>query len=184
MATDSDFQVFGESLVLVKGFFFIDNGATEPSLYELGLCSDAIRITPNYVHKPIFTNDFGSEIPAEMMWMLSDVDIKMTLIHFDPEVLQACIRNSMGACGSLFQGTLMGAGTLLGRNKPTFTSGNQYISLNIINGIGFNPEDNGRDVIDPWNFPSTYLASPTPFMWPLGTEKSQVFGSAFVVQGG
>ncbi len=151
---------------------FIRDGVEEPSLYELGLCSDAIRISPNYVHKPVYTNDFGPEIPAETMWMLSDVDIKMTLIHFDESVLKACLRNSMGNCGSLYDGgTLAPAGTLLGRNKPQFTSGNQFLSLTILNGYDFHEE---LTFPDPWNFPSAYLTSPTPFVWPLGTEKSQI----------
>lgn len=164
-----EFIFNGESLVRVKG------GAHYGSrpiavLSELGLTSDQIKVTPKFSHIDIRCDDFGPEIPAEVMYHLADVRISMTLIHYDREVLNVCIAESMaGAPLSLgptivpFAGTLNPAGTMMGGNLPLFSSGNHYISLNIAS-----PE-----IHKPWRFPTCYLAQ-SPVEIPLGTQASMV----------
>ena len=162
-----DFYINGESLVLVKG----RSDSAIGSLSQLGLASDPITVSPGFKHKDINVNAWG-EAPADVQWMLSDVNVSMTLMHFDSTVLATCWQLSMG--GSLVEGQMGRAGQRMGNNQARFTaatgspatgnnSGNNYIGLNIASPVQGTP----------WRFFYAYLAQP-PFRFPLGVEKSAV----------
>ena len=117
--------------------------------------------------------DAWGEAPFEQQFMLAAVSIDMTLIHFDPTVLDVCLMESMGGAPAI--GALSRAGSRLGNNLPRFAasntpdangivrSGNHFIGLNIASPV------QGK----PFRFYYSYLASP-PVSIPLGTEKSAV----------
>jgi hypothetical protein len=162
------FFIPGECLVMVKGHGLLANG-NNPGLWELGLSSERINVAPRTSHKELKTDDYGEDIPAELLYFLSDCDISMTLIHFDDMVLRRCLGESMAgaggkeADGDISEGVYAAAGTPMGGwNKP-LTAGNHYISLMIL------CQQSGL----PWRFPTAYLPM-SPMQWPLGTEKSVV----------
>ncbi len=162
-----DFYINGEAMVSVKGSV----NSFLSTIQELGLTSDAILISPNYVHKDLTADGFGPFIPNDVRWMLGDVNIRMKLIHFDSPVLDCCLAESTGGNhlipGFLANpGILSPAGVILGNGCQQFASGNHFISLNIA------VADNTLDT-PAWHFPSAYLAQP-PMAFPLGTEKSIV----------
>ena len=92
--------------------------------------------------------------------MLADVHIRMSLVHFDKDVLSACISESM-AGGD--EGDLAGAGTPMGGGAGLGADGNHYISVNLLSPVLDNP----------WRFLACYL-SEQPVQYPLGTERSLV----------
>jgi len=180
-----DWQTFGETIVKVlfgdhallyagvkTGLIFDKTTVNQP--FELGLASEKITITPNFKHKEVMVNDFGSEIPVNVMWNLTDVTIKMTLIHYDPNILDFCMRESMG--GIVTRGNAAGimqpAGKPLGGGYMMddgiylpyqLTSGNHFITMGLFSATSG----------DPWRFWNTYLTSP-PVVIPLGTRNSMV----------
>lgn len=170
-----DYFINGTSLVRVKGIGSLanqDDGDNfgKAKLWELGLAQDPIVLSPKFHHKDVFIDDFGPNVPAEVLWMLAEVRITMNLVHFDISVLRKCLANSMGNAnavdafdGSINEGEFAGAGIPMGGNKNRFVAGNQYISLNIrsevVNG-GLN-----------WRFPTAYLAE-SPMTFPMGTERT------------
>ncbi len=160
-----DFRTNGETLALVKlGAHIIPtplgaaNGGS--ALFELGLASEAISVTPRYVHQDVVPDDFGPNIPAEVLWMLSDLDIRIPFIHYDQDVLEACWIESMGANGGTFPlGTLPPAGLPLAGYTQLQASGNHFMSLNLTSPVL------GR----PWRFRACYMTGP-PVQIPLGTD--------------
>lgn len=176
-----DIIINGETLVKVKG----NNNAilggpfgTISTLQELGLTDPQgeVRIAPRFVHRDIFTDDYGTEIPAEVLWFLADVNITMTLVQFDLKVLDACISEAMGGGGGTginvgnfpdgtpaFAGALASAGLPMGGGLPVTIAGCHYVSLNILSAeLGY-----------PYRFPSSYLAD-RPEVRKLGTKRSMV----------
>lgn len=151
------FFINGESLVLVKGAS--DTGIA--SLSQLGLAADPVRITPVFRHRDINVDAWG-ESPADVQWMLAEVQVTMTLIHFDRSVLDVCLALSMGG-GQTTVGQVARAGRLLGNNTPLLLPGNKYIVLQITSPVGGVP----------WQFNASYLTNP-PMEFPLGVEKSMV----------
>jgi hypothetical protein len=85
----------GETLVEVRGGCHA-SGFPIGVLSELGLAEDQIRISPQINFKDINVNDFGPNVPADLLRMLSSVKISMTLVNYSPEVLDICIAESMG----------------------------------------------------------------------------------------
>lgn len=173
-----DFVVNGETLVKVSfgdhipaGFSNIAESAT--NLCELGLASEGIRITPTFHHLDVHVDDFGPDVPAEVLWMLADCTVQMTLIHYDRNVLDLCLAESMGGAlvgspgppGGNFRyaGTMRAAGAPMGAYRTLRASGNRFIGLNLASPV----------LQLPWRFPASYLAV-TPAEIPLGTEKTQV----------
>jgi hypothetical protein len=152
-----DFVINGECLVKVKGGQHM-SGRAIGDLSELGLSVDAVRITPRFIHADVKCDDFGPDIPAEVRWQLAEVGIRMVLLHYDEDVLDICLRESMGGGNVLgAAGTMSPAGRPLGRGLPLLASGNNYISLNLT-----------APILDkPWNFPASYLTGP-PVEIPLG----------------
>lgn len=175
------FVVNGETLVEVRGGCHMSGNAIG-IVSELGLTEDQITISPIFKYKSIHVNDFGPDIPADMLTMLASVKISMTLVNYDPEVLDICVEESMGGFGgdlanpqpfaqgvipggavTWVGGTLTGAGTPLGGLKRIFDSGWHYISVNLTSPVFGSP----------WTFPKCYL-SEQPVEIPLGTQRSKV----------
>ncbi len=171
-----DFIIGAETLVEV-GLFIYSGGEyghtfnNQPDIdlglaskyAELGLSVGPIKISPRFVHRDIKVDDYGSEIPAEVMNMMSEVYIHMTLVHYDPEILSSCINESTG--GSIVEGTLTPTGSTMGGGVPLTTSGNHYIDLRLTPGV--------LSLVNPYRFPSAYLVS-QPLEIPLGVETTLV----------
>ena len=136
---------------------------TNPSIYELGLSLDPIVITPKYHHHDVKVDDYGTEVPAEVMSNLSEVFISMRLVHYDHQVMLACLGESIGGYNGV-DGTLPPAGTIMGGGQVVpYSSGSHYMSLNI-----YSLDVGNRN----WNFPSSYLAQ-QPVELPVGTRNSE-----------
>lgn len=162
---DRDFVINGETLVRVKGGMHTSTfqSGNISTITELGLTTDQIRVIPRFIHKDIRVDDFGPEIPAEVMQYLADVIIKTNLIHYDPIILDTCLAESQTWATGTFAGTLAPAGSVLGNNLPLFSSGCHYISLNLSSPVlGL-----------PWRFPTSYLTGP-PVEIPMGTDATIV----------
>lgn len=167
------FYVYGENLVYVKGNGALAAIPNQAQLHELGLSSEAIRITPKFNHVDFKCDDFA-DTPPDVFYALAECRVDMTLIHYDPSVLERCMVESMGGGGIVASGItisgIMSAGVMapsytpMGGGKDLMTSGNHYIMLNIV------PNTIERE---PWRFPSSYLAD-RPLELPLGTERSLV----------
>lgn len=173
--------VNGETLVEVKGGVHLSGGPIGV-LSELGLAEGQIAITPQINFRDVYVNDFGPDVPADVLTMLSSVKISMTLVNYDSHVLNICMDESMGGFGrqeaavppeisvggtfSWYGGAMPGAGTPLGGLKRIFDSGWHYISLNLTIG-----DENFTG--DQWTFPKCYL-SKMPVEIPIGNEYSKV----------
>ena len=153
------FVINGETLVKVKGVGALASSGGNAKLWELGLTSEPITIMPRFFHQNIQADDYGPNIPANVMSMLGDCDIKLSLIHYDEQVLRNCIAQSMAYTSD---GTFRSAGTLLKNNGPIFSSGNFFTSLSLVPG---------RSSGLPWRFPYAYLAD-SPLELSLGTQRS------------
>lgn len=70
--------------------------AVYSNLSELGLATDQIFVSPRFHHHPIIVDDFGPETPAEVLVHVSEVRIRMDLIHWDPTTLEMVVSESMG----------------------------------------------------------------------------------------
>ena len=155
-----DFFVNGQTMVWVKG----RSDSSIANLSELGLSSDQIRITPVFRHRDINVNAWG-DAPPEIQFMLAEVRISLTLIHFDPDILETCLMESMAGAPSF--GALPAAGARMGNNLPRFSpggaNGNHFIGLNLSSVV------EGR----PWRFLTAYLTSP-PVDIPLGTDRTAI----------
>lgn len=156
--------VNGETLVLVKGRS--DSGIA--SLSQLGLSPDKISVEPQYYHEDINVDAWG-KAPAEVQWMLGTLNVRMTLVNVDMQVLSICAALSQGGAPAAIAapqsfaaaGVMNRAGTTMGGNVARFAPGNNYIGLNLSSPIGNLP----------FRFFYAYLAQP-PYSIPLGTEKS------------
>lgn len=160
-----DFRINGETMIKVKGGQHM-SGRAIANLAELGLTTGPVVITPTFMHYDKRVDDFGPDVPADVLWNLADVRIRATLIHYDADVLDTCIKESMGGGlpGFFNEAGLCGpAGTPLGKGKALFASGNNLISVNLLS-----PQLN-----NPWRFPACYLTGP-PIELPLGTQASAV----------
>ncbi len=162
--------VNGEVLVRVKGAAG-SILATAPFLTapnQLGLCSDSVTITPNFRHMDVPVDAWGGDKgpPPEVQWMLADVKISMTLVHYDDAVLKACLQHSMAAGVDGVArgvGTLTRAGVRYGNDAAITAAGNSFIQLYLSSPIG------GK----PWYFPATIMTGP-PMTIPLGVQRSLV----------
>lgn len=146
--------VNGESLVYVKG----PAGSAIANLTELGLSDNPITIVLQPMHKEV-TADAWGDVPFEVQTMLASVSVSMTLIHFDPAVVEELARLSMG--GGAQAGQMGRAGTLLGNNLPRFAAGNNFFGLNIASPVGQRP----------WRLFTCYMPQPA-VQWPLGANRS------------
>lgn len=172
------FQINGESLLRVKFGSHIAPGtvpygavAVSGSLYELGLAAENVTVVPRFYHKDMLVDDFGPNIPPEVMCFISDCTITMQLIHYDKGVLDVCMSESMGGttrfdvlgnpvatpAGSI----LAPAGQPIGAGRNLGASGCHFMGLNILSPV----------LNMPWRFPASYLPT-TPLELPLGTTKT------------
>lgn len=134
------------------GRIFYVNGETLVSYggQQLGLAPDPIRvkITPKYLDIQVDSWGAGN-VPPEVQNMLAEAHITMTLVNFDPSVLQTATANMMAGSA----GTFARAGTFM-------SSFMQPLKLTSpVGGI-------------PYTFPNTYLMQ--GYEWPLGVERSLV----------
>lgn len=147
----------GESMVSVKG----NTGTGISSITQLGLSDGPIRVSADFRHRDINLDAFGGEIPPDVQFMLAAVNVSMGLIHVDRDVLDACLRESMG--GSATIGAVARAGVVLGGGVARFAAGWHYVGLNILSPVANKP----------WRFYAAYLTA-SPMEHPLGTEKSVI----------
>lgn len=168
--------IFGETLVKVNGSTggFLDQALqTLTNTWELGLSVDPIRVTPRFVQQGIHCDDFGPDIPADIIQYLADATIHMRLVHYDPVVLARCVSESLATLvvnqNIPNDGTLGPAGQPLGAGVQWGTPGNRYIQLNL---YGAQPSP-GSVLGNFLQFPTAILAE-QPIEYPLGTEKSIV----------
>lgn len=148
-----DFQINGESMVYVRS----RSDSAIGSLQQLGLAADPIRWTPTFLHHDLNVDATGEAV-VDVQNMTAFVTIRMTLIHFDPVILDECVRLSMAASAVGFAGR---AGQRLGNNFPQFAAGNNLIGVGIASPIA------GK----PWRFHSCHLIGPG-MDYPLGTKKT------------
>lgn len=175
-----DLYVNGPCLVKVKGRGALaDTIGGEAVLRELGLSTGQIRIIPNFIHRDIQCDDFGGDVPAEIMCMLSDVQIHMVLVHFDEEVLDQCMSNSLGGYYNVDNepafdpGIMAGAGKLLGGGREIFGTNNLFMSLNLTAPGEAAADGENISLKRPWRFPAAYIPA-NPLDIPLGTDRSQI----------
>ena len=128
---------------------------------QLGLADSPIAITIDVKYDDVIVDAWGQEVPIDVQMFGTEARISMTLVHFDPSVLRACIALSMGFPSA--EGQVARAGTLMGGNQPRFTPGNNFIGLNIASPVAGLP----------WRFYQTWLTGPS-VDWPLGTKRSLV----------
>jgi hypothetical protein len=169
-----DFNVPGECLVMVKGGIhtaFYASGRDLSAVTMLGLAKDSISVSPVFKHKDVNADDFGPDVPAEVMAMLAECRVRMLLHHFDRNTLDSCVGESVGNVAPFVPnvgprdaeaGLLVNAGTLLGGGFPMFSSGNRLISLNLTS----------PQMEWPWRFRSSYIDA--PLLYPMGVEAQQV----------
>ena len=154
------YKVYGETMVKVKG----RSDSPIAALSELGLTSDPITITVEYKHLEIGVNAYG-QVPPELQGMGMMARVNMTLVHFDQDVLDACLAEALA--GSPGFGQLGHAGALMGNGLPRFApggaNGNHFIGLNLISALG----------APPWRFLYAQLAG-QPMTYPIGAERSLV----------
>ncbi len=163
------FIVPGETLIAVRGGAHMSGGPIG-DVSELGLAVEEVRVIPQFSLKDIRVDDFGPDVPAEVMWMLASVRIQATLIHFDSEVLDTMLDETMGGPGFNVVAQdliirrnriLAPGGLLLGGRKPMYASGNHFFSVTLNNtfyGSG-----------NPWRFRKCHLME-TPVIFPVGTN--------------
>jgi len=147
---------------------------------QLGLSDAPIDISLSWRHKPLYVDDYGPDVPFDLMWMLAEANVRMTLVHYDDYVLQQCLIESMAGGGysdpdlgpnTAFPGTLAGAGTLIGGNVEPFGYGWHYMSLSIQPGNLTNDQLQSGYRALPWRFINSVLAEP-PITIPVGTSYS------------
>lgn len=153
-----DFQIGGESLVSVKGNPLVNIG----SLSELGLSLDPISVSFEFFKDPLIVNAWG-KAPVDMQTMNAIAHIRMELVHYDPSILDACVRSTLGGATNVNVGTVERAGKRLGAGDQLFSGNNFYVSLNIASPQGGIP----------WRFPFSYLEE-NPYTLTLGTNRSTV----------
>ena len=152
-----DIFINGESMVTVKS----RSDSAIGSLSQLGLADSPIVVTPNFVTDDIIVDAWGPTIPMDVQTFLQDCTIRMTLVHFDPAVLEVCEMLSAGGASAV--GSTVRAGTRMGGGVARFAAGNNFIGLNIASPVA------GR----PYRFYYAMLSGPS-VSWPLGTKRSIV----------
>ena len=160
-----DFQTNGETMVYVKGHA----GSLIPTLTEFGLSDGPVTWSQDSRFLDIAVDAWGQEIPPEVQYLLGAVNISMTLVHYDEDVLDEVQRLSMAGGGGV--GTAVGllprAGARMGNNLPRFGFdavtglGNNFIGLNLASPVD----------LKPYRFFYAYLIPPAVEK-PLGTHRS------------
>lgn len=154
-----DYQINGEVMVFVKS----NPASTIGTLTQLGLSDSSISWAPVFKHMDIAVDAWGGDNgpPPEVQCFLQEVNISMTLVHFDRAVLEECMRLSVG--GGAVEGSLPRAGSRMGNNAARFAAGNNYIGLNLSGPVSNRP----------MRFYFAYLTG-QPVTYPIGTRRSVV----------
>ena len=156
-------------------------------------------ITPVVRHREVYPDDYGTQqVPAETIYSLAYCFIDMTLVHFDNDVLNACIMESMAGGGAqgiintirfgnsilgLLLGGLLGVPQGVSVPKTISAVAGVLAPAGSLMGNGLPAFASGNHYISlnllspqlgfPWRFPTSYLTE-QPIVIPLGTEKSMV----------
>ena len=133
------------------------------NLSELGMADAAVRIMPRFSHQDVNIDDFGPDVPAEVLFNLAEVNIQFTLVHYDIAVLARCLQESMAGGGFATgnEGTMAPAGQPMGAGLAPLSSGNHFVSLNLLSPV----------LAYPWRFRSAYLAD-RPVEIPIGSKRT------------
>jgi hypothetical protein len=154
-------------------------------VYELGLSLEDIRINIRTHHQAVYVDDFGVEVPADLVTQLAEAFIFVNLIHYDPQVVQMAISESQGGPPSNSidsAGVMAGAGVLMTGGKRSGVSGNHFMELQIlpqfeettINKDG-EVEGSGDRLSRIYRFPCTFLMDRVEI--PIGATKISVMTS-------
>lgn len=159
----------GEALLEVKGGAHM-SGQAIGVLSELGLTEADVRVSPQYHYTDRVVDGYGPHVPADVQCQLAWVDLSFTLVHYDAEVLDTVMDESLANGGvvygpSLFHlmirsgnaGTTRPTGTFLGKRKAMYESGNNFFSLNVT----------APGTQEPWRFRQCHLWR-QPAQLPLG----------------
>jgi hypothetical protein len=164
----------GETMVMCRGGAHM-SGSPISYLSELGLAGGQVTVTPTFYHDEVKATGFGPHMPADLQVQLAGAEIEFVLIHFDADVLETLIDESLANGGIEWStgglentdggraGTLAPTGSLLGKRLAMYESGCNYFSLNLLSPV----------LEDPWRFRRCVLAS-RPVAIPLGTHVSEV----------
>jgi len=170
-----DFRVNGDCLVRVRFGAHVSGSITVtvpdvgtqsavsasgygPQVFELGLAAGPVVVSPRLFHQDVRCDDFGPDAPADVLAMLAEARLSMTLVHYDHDVLDRCLTEAMGGGEP---GTLAPAGTPLGGLAKPGASGWHYVSVHLASPVL------GR----PWRFLNCHMDG-QPAAVPLGVEKS------------
>jgi hypothetical protein len=156
------YVVNGPAMVYLKGGAH-NSGRNLGDKTELGLTTREITLVPRFSHKDLNADDFGPEVPPEVLVYAQEMNIRVALIHFDNDVLDRFVSESTGMGGEVPWGVLSPAGKPLGGYKPLYASGNHHVTVFIAS----------PDFGVPWRFLACHLTQP-PLEYPLGTERSVV----------
>lgn len=177
------YQIVGETMVMVRFGDHILKSQLSTStpvnptriagglVYELGLTETAINITPNPFHLPLPVSDFGTKVPADIIFDNVECTVTTNLAHFDTAILDVATSEAWGGPGVTpgavanllnWGETLMGAGSLLGNNVRPGFSGCHFVGLILA------PDGATR-----YEFPGAFLTAP-PYTYPIGTKRSVV----------
>lgn len=154
-------------------------------VWELGLTLEDIRIHIRSHHQPIFVDDWGVEVPADLVTQLTEAYIFLNLIHYDPQVVQMAIAESQGGPPSntiTSAGVMAGTGVLMTGGKRSGASGNHFVELQILPqfeevtvGKDGSVEGFGDRLSRIYRFPCAYLMDRTEI--PIGATKLSVMTS-------
>ena len=125
---------------------------------DLGLAVDQINQEPKYKFKPVTPDDFG-DTAAEVIVMAADASVRMRLIHWDSDVLDACSLCSQA--GNVSYANTPVPGILMGNNLALLASGNYFMRLSLLSRNG--------NAYKETRYPAAYLDD-EPYKWPIGTE--------------
>lgn len=154
------FYINGESMVRVK----LPQSSSLNGWNDLGLAEDRIEVGLMIHSEALYVDSYGKRNPIDEQVFGGEAVITMRLIHFDPVVLQECVRLTFpawGTAGSPTEGQLGRAGTTRGQGAAIGSSSNSYITLNISSPVA----------VLPYNFPTVYLRD-DPYTFPVGAEKT------------
>ena len=156
------FFINGECMVRVKSAVIQGEiGTSISTLQDLGLAEGPITVSLDMRHMDVHVDTYGGQIPAEVQYKLSAANVAMRLVHFDRDILDACLRRSMGGVTTV--GLVGRAGIRLGGGVARFAENNNFISQNLSSQVASKP----------WRFGFSYLTA-TPMEFPIGVERSVV----------
>lgn len=144
MTARRDFEVIGETLVKVRcgahlsgvwhsgqtiGDDLGGRGKTLHLVNELGLTDGPIKISLIGHHEDMRADSFGPKAAPDVMYNYGEAKIDMTLIHYNPSLLELCYNESMG--GMQTNLGLTPPGTPLGKGNLLYASGCNYLGLTL-----------------------------------------------------